>query len=296
MVESLKEICETQENVNLKNMCSMHIGGNGNLVCFPKNEKEIKYLVKFLNKTNQKYYILGNGTNTIFEDGGVKDVIICLKKMKGYKIKGKNIIADAGLNLFIFNNICKQNSLGGMEWSYGIPASVGGAVCMNAGAFGGEIKDFVEYALVLRDGRVKRIKSKNMGFGYRKSSILNSNDILIKACFKLKKDDINNIEREQKRILEHRKSIQPYGFFSAGSIFKKANHESAGKIIDKLGLKSVKIGDIEISPVHANFFVNLGNGTSKDLHKLIDYVKDIALKTENVNLEEEVIFVGEKKE
>ena len=149
----LMNICDTEENVDLKTLCSYRLGGVGRIVCYPKNVKELKTLVKYLNKNKLEFFILGNGTNVVFEDCGVKEVIICLKKLKNYKIKKNEFYAEAGLNMFLLNVLCRENGLCGMEWSYGIPGTVGGAVCMNAGAYGREIGEFVEKIQIVRNNK-----------------------------------------------------------------------------------------------------------------------------------------------
>lgn len=293
---NLCKICETKQYVDLKKLCTIRIGGIGEYACYPKNENELKKLVGFLTKNKIEYYIVGNGSNIIFEDDGYYGVLILLKKMCGYKVKKNEIIAGAGLNLFALNYICSEWELGGLEWSYGIPASVGGAICMNAGAYGSEIKDFIKSVWVLKDGKIKKFSKKQMGFGYRKSIILGSKDVVIKATFVLQNQTREEILKKQKQIFAYRKCCQPYNTMNSGSIFKKMDSESAGKTIDKLGLKSVKIGNIQISSMHANFFVNLGGGTSKDMHSLIEFTKGQVFEKTGKSLQEEVIFVGSKKD
>lgn len=292
----LSKICDTKENVNLKTMCSMHIGGVGDYVCYPKTIKQLSRLVNYLNTNKLEYFVVGNGTNIIFEDGGYSAVLICLKKMDNFVVGKKTIVAEAGLGLFAFNFACRVHGLGGMEWSFGIPATIGGAVAMNAGAYGHEISEFVKNVWVLKDGKIQKYTAKQMGFKYRKSRVLIDGGIIVKASFCLKVKSTSEIEQLQNQIFAYRKCCQPYGTYNAGSIFKKSNGISAGKTIDKLGLKSVKIGDIQISDKHANFFINLGNGKSADLHKLIETTKAIVKSQENIDLEEEVVFVSNKRE
>lgn len=292
----LSKICKTKENVDLKNMCSMHIGGVGKYVCYPNSVKQLKKLNKFLTKNEIEYFIIGNGTNIIFEDGGYFGVLICLKELNKVKIKKRNVYADAGVNITALANILGSNGLSGLEWAYGIPGTIGGAVFMNAGAYGGEIKDVVKSIWVLRRGRIKKIKAKNAKFDYRNSIFKHNGDIILKARFNLFHGDSIAIQKKQNEFLAYRKVCQPYGSFNSGSIFKKTINGSAGKTIDKQGLKSVKIGDMQISEKHANFFINLGNATSEDLHKLINYVKSKVKEETGIVLEEEIIFVGNKKE
>ena len=165
---------------------------------------------------------------------------------------------------------------------------------MNAGANGFELKDVCKYVWVLNGKRTKKIKAQNMGFCYRGSACKKKGYIVLKASFKLKKQNAKIVEQKQNQFFCSRKAVQPYGTFNAGSVFKKTDFGSAGKIIDKLGLKNVKIGEIQISPKHANFFVNLGNGTSQQLHQLIDYTKQMVYKNMGIVLEEEIIFLKDK--
>lgn len=294
--KKLTKICKTEQNVNLKKLCSIHIGGIGKYLCLPKTFRELKKLIKFLKKKKIKYFTIGNGTNIIFEDSGYNGVLISLKLLNNIWAKKETIICHAGANLFAVNLFCVKKQLSGLEWSYGIPGSIGGAVYMNAGAFDKEMKDVVKYVWALKNGRIKKFKNKNLKFSYRHSLFHENNAIILKVEMKLKKGDSNLISTKQKEIFKHRKQSQPYGTYNCGSVFKKTPEGSAGKTIDKLGLKGVKIGDIEISNIHANFFINNGNGTSEDFRKLMNMVKLKVFKQTNINLKEEVIFVVNKKE
>lgn len=290
----LKCICETKVNVSLKDYCSIKIGGVGKFVCFPKSVRQVKRVINLLNSYNIQYYILGNGTNIVFEDAGYSGVLISLKKLKRIIIKGNKLSAYAGASLFYINQLCAKCGLSGLEFSYGIPGTVGGAVTMNAGCFGGEIKDVVSYVWVLHNGKIKKLTSSDMHFGYRNSIVLSSNMVVLKVQFKLKQKPEALILEKMQGNMQKRLSTQPYGTLNAGSIFKKTKNESAGKYIDKLGLKGGIIGDIQISTKHANFFINLGNGSSKDLHLLIDQTKEKVYNIFSESLEQEVIFVGDK--
>lgn len=296
----LRKICNTRENVNLKDYCSIKIGGVGRYVCFPRTVRQVKKLAKFLIKTKTKYYILGNGTNIIFEDGGYSGVLICLKNMNRIIIKNGKVSAYAGANLFYLNQICANGGYSGLEFSYGIPGTIGGAVCMNAGAYGKEMKDIVKYVWVLKNGTVQKLSKKDLNFGYRTSILQNSKMIVLKVQLKLKQikgihktTQNDQILQKMQQIMQKRLQTQPYGTLNSGSIFKKTQNESAGKYIDKLGLKGVKIEYIQISQIHANFFINLGNATSENLHKVINLTKEKVKKEFGIILEQEVIFVGD---
>lgn len=297
----LSKICDTKQNVNLQKYCSIKIGGIGKYVCFPKTIRQVKKLFNFLENNKINYYILGNGTNIVFEDSGYSGVLICLKKLNKVYFKNNKVTVYAGANLFYLNQLCLKANYSGLEFSYGIPGTVGGAVCMNAGAFGGEMKDIVKYVWVLKNGRVVKLQKKDLEFGYR-TSILQKNKkiIVLKVQLCLTQENIcenttqnNKILQKMQEIMQKRLKSQPYGTLNAGSIFKKTQNESAGKYIDKLGLKGVKIEHIQISQIHANFFINLGKATSKNLHNVIDLTKEKVQNKFGIILEQEVIFVGD---
>jgi len=287
----LHRICKTKYNENLKKYCSIKIGGNAKAVCFPNSIRKLKKLILVLKKFNIKYNFVGCGTNLVFDDKFYDGVIINLTKLNKIK-KNKNcVVAQAGANLFVINYFCKKNNLGGFEWSYGIPGSIGGAVVMNAGCYGKEIKDVVKQVFYLKNGKVSKFSNNQCGFSYRHSIFKNTKYVILKVILSLKQLEESVIDFKQKEILNKRLQSQPYETLNCGSVFKKIGQESAGKVIDKLGLKGVKIGDIEISSKHANFFINNGNASFEDFEKLISFVKNEVLKKEGKVLTEEVIFV-----
>lgn len=293
LFKSLSKICRCKQNQNLKGYCSIKIGGVARFVCFPNSIQSLKKLLLFLNKRKIKYFILGNGTNVVFEDNGYSGVVVCLKKLNKVKIKNIIVTAYAGASLFYVNSLCQQNGLGGLEFSYGIPGTIGGACAMNAGAFGKDISQVIEKVLVLCNGKVKWLKKEQLQFSYRNSRIKKQNMIVLKARFKLSFNGKEQIALIMQNIMQTRLNLQPYDKPSVGSIFKKAKNESAGKYIDKVGLKGVTIGGIQISPKHANFFVNNGEASSNDLHRAMKLATTKVKEEFGVNLEPEIIFVGE---
>jgi UDP-N-acetylmuramate dehydrogenase len=292
LYKKLRKICKTKTNVSLKDYCSIRIGGIGKYVCFVNTIRQTKKLLEFLTKNKIKYFVLGNGSNTVFEDCGFGGVIISTRRLNRLYNKGGFVTAFAGVNLFSLNNFCAKKMLSGLEFSYGIPASVGGALVMNAGAYGGEMQQVVDSALILRGGKVKRLSKKDMDLRYRQSIFLQTKDIILKVVFKLIKGDECSIRQKQQEIFRQRIASQPYQTLNSGSVFKRAG-DGAGKIIDKMGLKGVTIGDIQISPKHANFFVNLKNATSQNLHDAIELAKQKAFAELGIKLEQEIIFVGD---
>lgn len=261
---------EKKINADLKNYCTFKIGGRGT-VLFPKNQFEVKRIVNDCKKNHLDFFILGNGSNVLFPDDDFKKIIIDLRKLNNIKIaKQRTVIAEAGVRLFAFNRFLEQNGFAGFEWSYGIPATIGGLTYMNGGAFGEEVSNYIKKVKVLKNGKISWINRKKIDFSYRKSNILG---IILAVEFKFKNADSKIIEKQQKEFLEIRKKTQPYDKFSAGSVFKRTDDKIPAIMIDKAGLKGVKIGGAEISTKHAGFIVNNGDATSKDVKDLIGLIK-----------------------
>ena len=280
------------KNEPLFKHCTMRVGGNAKYYIEPVTIKEFIEVIKYCQKKQIKYFILGNGSNVIFNDKGYKGVIICTKKLNEVTINENTICAMCGVNLFVLNKTLIENSLSGLEWSYGIPGTIGGAVCMNAGAYGGEIKDVVEKIEVFDGEKIKCLTNKKAKFSYRNSLIKQNGYIVLRVWLKLNKTNSQDIQNLAQSYFNKRKISQPLEYFNSGSIFKKCNDESSGKIIDNLGLKGVKINGAQISTLHANFIVNLGNAKCEDIVALINLIKQQAMQ-KDIYLQEEVIFVGE---
>lgn len=290
----LCKICPTKKNVSLKDYCTIKIGGVGKYICFPKSFGQVKNLIKFIRKKKIKFFVVGNGSNVVFEDVGFSGILINMKLLNKIYSKSTPVTAFAGVNLFSLNKFCEEHCFGGIEFTYGIPATIGGAIFMNCGAFGGEIADVVKNVWVLENNKIKKYHNEELDFAYRHSIFMKKKNIVIlKASFELFFSDKKLIRSLQKSFFDQRLQSQPYGTFNCGSVFKKLPDCGAGKIIDKLGLKGVTIGDIQISPKHANFFVNTKHAISKDLHKAIDYTKNLVYNNLGITLVEEIIFVGD---
>ena len=231
-------------------------------------------MINFLCDNDIKYHILGNGTNTIFADSGFDGVVISTKNLKKIKIKESSIFVECGVGLFELGKTTKKTGLSGLEFAYGIPGSVGGAVVMNAGAFGKSIGDFVEYVKVFVDGKIKKISKKKMCFSYRSSLAQKKDMIVLGAKFNLEFSSPFEVEKKQQNFFEHRLITQPYSDLSFGSVFKRNNeHLPVSKLIDELGLKGYRIGGAEVSKKHAGFIVNIGSATCQDCILLIKYIQ-----------------------
>ena len=277
---------EIIDNADLKNYCTFKIGGRGTIV-FPKNVNELKRIVEECDKNNLKYFILGNGSNLLFSDFEINTVLVSLKYFNEIRqVKKDEVFVGAGVNLFPLNIYLKNHNLSVLEWSYGIPGSIGGAIFMNAGAFGHSISENILNIKVLKCGKVENISKKNLEFSYRKSNI---NGIILGATMKFKEGNLDEIAFLQQDFLERRKMSQPYDKFSAGSVFKRNIEKNIipAKIIDTFGLKGTRIGGAEISKKHAGFIVNNGDAKAIDVLALIEYIK---YKT-GEDLELEIIYV-----
>lgn len=277
---------EVIEKADLKKYCTFKIGGRGTIV-FPKNVNELKRIVEECDKNNLKYFILGNGSNLLFSDFEINTILVSLKYFNEIRqVKKDEVFVGAGVNLFPLNIYLKNHNLSGLEWSYGIPGSIGGAIFMNAGAFGHSISENILNVKVLKCGKVENISKKNLEFSYRKSNI---NGIILGATMKFKEGNLDEIAILQQDYLERRKMSQPYDKFSAGSVFKRNIEKNIipAKIIDTFGLKGTRIGGAEISKKHAGFIVNNGDAKAIDVLALIEYIK---YKT-GEDLELEIIYV-----
>lgn len=242
-----------------------------------------------------KHFILGNGSNSIvknFYDGYIIKLGKNFKKIKKLRSDSEHIYLEvgAGTNLFVLQEYLKNKNIGGLEWAYGIPGTVGGATVMNAGAFGEEIGRFIDKVKIIKNGRF--IWMKNFEFTYRNSSLKENGDIITAVVLKLFKSSRSIIEQKQKEFLTKRQMAQPYNFASAGSVFKRMikNGEIIypAKLIDNLGLKGATIREAKVSTKHAGFIVNAGSATGQDYLELVELIEERVKKEYNISLQREV--------
>ena len=277
----------------LKIHTSIKIGGNAKIFVYVKSEKEFLKLINILKNNDIKYHIIGAGTNTLAGDNGFDGIVISTKRLKRYKISKNKIYIQCGTNLFAFGKILKKHGLKGLEFAYGIPGSVGGAVVMNAGAYEHNIGDFVEYVKVIENGKIKKIKKDDMQFSYRSSLAQTKNLIVLGAKFVFEIGKPGDIEKLQNEYFQKRLNSQPYTELSFGSVFKKnLKFEPISKLIDRLGLKGFRIGGAEISKKHAGFIVNVANATCQDCLLLIKYIQEKVFENFGFVPELEVKLLG----
>ncbi len=283
---------ECKKDELLANYSTMKVGGRAKCIVFPKNFVELKKVFEEIEKCGLRHFVLGNGSNVLFDDEGFDGVIVSLKHFQKVQKCGVFVTFGAGINLFLMNNTLAKMGLSGLEWSYGIPGTLGGLLFMNGGSFGHEICEFVEEVVVFENGRLKRLRKPQLKFAYRKSNL--SGSVILSAKLRLKQDDSEFIMKRMKENLQKKREMQPCEFPSLGSVFKQVPCGTEvvypAKLIDNLGLKGVKIGGAEISQKHAGFIINVGGATAKDILALIDFV-DQKLQKMGVFAQKEIIFL-----
>ena len=294
LYESLEKIV-AKENIYVDEPMSKHTtfrtGGNADFLVVPQNKQEMIGLLKL----NVEKTIIGNGSNLLVKDGGIRGLVIKTTSLKNDTVDDDIIIAEAGVLLSKLSNIAKENGLTGLEFACGIPGTLGGAVMMNASAYGGETSNVVietEYADL--NGNVYKTTEHN--FGYRKSMFTGSEYTILESKLKLEHGNKEEIENKMKELMKSRNEKQPVNMPSAGSTFKRPEGYFAGKLIEDSGLKGYKIGGAEVSTLHAGFVVNDGNATSEDILKLIKYIQNKVKNEFGVELEPEVKIIGNDKE
>ncbi len=305
-----------KENVFLKDYTTFKIGGKAKYFFVARTRNDFIKAIKASKQLNLPFFILGNGSNVLFSDKRFEGLVIKIKDAK-FKIKNCVINAEAGTPLFLLVQKAQQHSLSGLQWAVSIPGTIGGAVYGNASAFGKAIGDLVKQVEVLdlKNFKIKKLSKKECKFKYKDSIFKHKkNLIIISVILRLKKGDKEKIKKEIQKFLRIRKETQPLNYPSAGCIFKNLKSQiskvkikknllrkfpelrdfiqkgeiPAGYLIDKAGLKGKRIGNAMVSPRHANFIVNLGNATAKDVQKLIADIKKKVKKTFGIELKEEI--------
>ena len=280
-------------NEPLSNHTSFRIGGPADYYFEPIDKEDIINLVTYLHKINFPYYIFGNGSNLLISDNGLRCAVISLENsLKGKRIENDLIIAEAGIKLSALVDFCIQNGKAGIEMLAGIPGSLGGALIMNASAYGGSISDHIVDVEVFQNGELKRLKKNEITFSYRNSTLANS--VILEASFLLPEGDIDKISAIRKELLDKRRANQPVNFPSAGCIFKNPEGYHAALLIQEAGLKGLKIGGAEISQLHGNFIINTNNASANDVIELIKIVRKKIRDTKNIDLQVEVKLLGFK--
>lgn len=277
-------------NETFKDLTTFRIGGKIKALIEITSTTTLLKILTLANKHAVPYFILGKGSNLLVSDTPKNYLVlkICLNSIK---VKGEKVICGSGVSLFKLNSLAIKESLTGLEWSFGIPGSVGGAIKMNAGSFGGEIKHIVETVYYTNGTKIFRKRQSKLNFSYRQSFFSTNNYVILKVVFKLKKGEKKNIQEKCLEVFTKRKQAQPYDSPSAGSVFKKPNGTHAPLLIEKCNLKGFTIGGAQISTKHCGFIINYDNATFNDVFKLIAKIKKTILKKFDIILTEEIIIL-----
>lgn len=286
--------CDVIFDDPLSKRCTFRIGGSCKAFVEVSSEEALAELCRYAKANDIRYFVLGKGSNVLFDDRGFDGVILHIGSgLSEISLEGEDtVVAGAGANLITVCMFALENSLSGLEFAYGIPGSVGGAVFMNAGAYGGEIRDIIFSArAVSPDGSFIEASSEDMQLGYRHSCFMENDSIVTSAVFKLKKADKEEIRAKMDDLMSRRREKQPLEYPSAGSTFKRPEGKFAGKLIQDSGLRGATVGGAQVSEKHCGFVINKGNATSADVQALISHIQKTVMEQTGSWLECEVRYV-----
>ena len=286
--------CTVKINGSLKDYTTFKIGGTAGVLVMPEDIESLIGLVKIIKENNIKYILLGGGSNVLISENYFDGVVIVTSGMNAVRRDGDNIYAECGAALNKTANFAKENSLTGLEFAYGIPGTAGGAVYMNAGAYGGQMSDIVYSSECLYAGNLETVTLylQQHKFLYRKSIFSeNSSYIILSSVFKLKRGEKSEIGALMSKNIAARKEKQPLEYPSAGSVFKRGDGYFASKLIEDCGLKGCQIGGAQVSEKHAGFIINKGCATFTDVVNLIGHIKSVIFDKTGINIQCEVKIV-----
>lgn len=288
----------SEENVMVDELIRNHtytkLGGKADVYITPESYSEVQDIIKLANKEEVPFTMLGNGSNLIVKDGGIRGIVMNLQKLASIWREEDKIIAQSGARIIDASRTALAESLAGLEFACGIPGSVGGALYMNAGAYGGEIKDVLESTIVVtKEGDIRTLTAVELDLDYRTSNIPDKGYIVLEATFALKKANSSDIKEVMDDLTYKRESKQPLEYPSCGSVFKRPPGYFAGKLIQDSELQGTQIGGAEVSKKHAGFIVNKNNASATEYINLIRHVQKTVSEKFGVQLEREVRIIGE---
>lgn len=291
----LKEIIKSEVRFNeqMKKYTTFQIGGIADAFVFPEDLIELKKIILFSKKESISYFVIGNGSNILVKDEGIRGIVISLKKVcNKLELNNNELIVGSGLKLNDVLTFTYKNNFSGLEFLIGIPGTIGGAIKMNAGIREKSISEIIkEIYLMDENGNIISLPKDKVCFGYRQT-FLPYNSIILETKLELQPSNKKEIKKKMEFFLNKKKETQPLNKKSAGCVFKNPIEESAGYLIDKAGLKGTKIGDAMVSLQHANFIVNENQAKAKDVLELIEFIKTKVKKQFNINLELEIKIIG----
>ena len=283
------------ENEPLSNYTYTKTGGPADALVFPKNRQELEAILAYARDNECPWMVLGNASNLIVRDGGIRGIVILLSEMDNVTVSGTKVTAESGAKLIDTTQKALDASLSGMEFACGIPGSIGGAIYMNAGAYGGEMTDIVESVDILKeDGTVQTLSHDELQFSYRHSIVQDMKAIVLSATFALERDDYKMIKEKMDELTYLRESKQPLEYPSCGSVFKRPEGHYTGPLIIEAGLQGLRWGGAQVSEKHAGFIVNIDHATATDYIELIHHIQEVVKEKFDVDLEPEVRIIGEE--
>ncbi len=296
--EELIAICGEDHvllNEPLKHHTLVKIGGKADFFVMPKTYEEVSLIIRLKEKYQLPFTLLGNGSNVVVRDGGIRGIVVQFKRLDSIHVEGTVLVAQGGANIKDASRVALDYGLTGLEFACGIPGSIGGAMVMNAGAYGGEVKEVIDHVIVVTpEGELKTLMKDELELGYRTSILSKSHDIVVEAVFNLREGKKEEIRSKMDDFTFQRESKQPLEYPSVGSVFKRPPGYFAGKLIQDSGLQGKGVGGAEVSTKHAGFIVNKNNATAADYIATIEMVRKKVKETFGVELELEAKIIGEE--
>lgn len=292
-LEKLRDVV-VQYHTPLKDYTSFRIGGPADIFLIPLQNRVLPEIIAILNNYQQDFFILGKGSNIIVGDQGIRGVVIYNARLNNIIIKDDQITAECGVTLAALAKQAMEAELSGLEFASGIPGSLGGAIFMNAGAYGSEMKNIiVEVDVINHTGEVLTLNKQQLDLSYRHSILQEKSLIASRVKLKLSPGDREQIKAQMKQLNQQRQEKQPLEWPSAGSVFKRPDGYYSGPLIEKAGLKGARVGDAQVSHKHAGFIINRGNATARDVIELIKKVQREVYQNSGIKLETEPRYIGE---
>lgn len=281
-------------NEPLKHYTYTKMGGNADFYLSPTKNEEVQAIVRYARQHDIPVTYLGNGSNIIIREGGIRGIVISLLSLNHIAVSDDAIIAGSGAAIIDVSKAARDHALTGLEFACGIPGSIGGAVYMNAGAYGGEVKDCIDYALCVNEqGDLLKFTNQELELDYRNSIVQQQHLVVLEAAFTLAPGQLDDIQAKMDDLTERRESKQPLEYPSCGSVFQRPPGHFAGKLIQDSNLQGHRIGGVEVSKKHAGFMVNVDNGTATDYENLIHHVQQVVKEKFDVELHREVRIIGD---
>lgn len=278
----------------MKNHTYFQLGGPADIMVVPENRRQLTLVLEKAKEYQVPCFIMGNGSNIIVRDGGIRGLVIKLEHLNSVALDGDTIVAESGAEIIDVSQFARDHSLTGLEFACGIPGSVGGAVFMNAGAYYGEMSDVLESVTALTtEGEVIVLKKEELDLGYRTSRVRTQGFIVLEAVMRLKPGEDRIIREKMEDLTRRREERQPLEYPSGGSTFKRPEGFYAGKLIEDCGLRGYTLGGAAVSDKHCGFLINKDGATASEVVALIHYVQEVVLAKYNIHLETEVLIVGE---